>query len=223
MHLEPLGQDLWSYRFPLRFAGLPLGGRTTIARLGDGSLWVHSPGPLDDEGAAQVAALGTVSALIAPCNTHHLHLARWAERFPAARRFGTAGLAKKGVGVDAQLTRSAPSEWTSALGQIALGGIPFTDEVVFFHHPSKTLLLADLCFNLRGVDGWLSRLGLRLNGALDRFGPSRLTKAAIQDRAAVATAVERMLEWPFDQISVCHGELQREGAREALREAFAWL
>lgn len=54
----------------------------TVIRLADGRVWIHAPGPLDEELRAEIDAIGPVVALIAPGNFHHIEaredwLARW--------------------------------------------------------------------------------------------------------------------------------------------------
>ena len=40
--LTPLAENLWDYNAPLSVLGMALGHRMTVARLRDGSLWLHS-------------------------------------------------------------------------------------------------------------------------------------------------------------------------------------
>ena len=44
----PLGADLWVAERPFTWNGIDVGGKMAVARLSDGSLWVHSPVGLDD-------------------------------------------------------------------------------------------------------------------------------------------------------------------------------
>jgi hypothetical protein len=45
--LEQLADDLFTAELPLRMAVADLGTRTTLVRLPDSELWMHSPGPID--------------------------------------------------------------------------------------------------------------------------------------------------------------------------------
>jgi glyoxylase-like metal-dependent hydrolase (beta-lactamase superfamily II) len=65
------------------------------------------------------------------------------------------------------------------------------------------------------------RIFLRLNGMWRRFGPSRLIRLFVRDRAALEQSVRRMLEWDFDRVVVAHGDVLEEGGKRALEEA--WL
>ena len=64
---------------------------------------------------------------------------------------------------------------------------------------------------------------MRLVGAHSYFGPSRLARSMIKDRAALRASVDRILAWDFDRVVVTHGDLVETGGREALRASFAFL
>jgi hypothetical protein len=64
---------------------------------------------------------------------------------------------------------------------------------------------------------------MRVNSAYGRFGPSRLLRFAIRDKAACRRSIDRILEWDFERVVVTHGEVLESGGREALRSAYAWL
>lgn len=64
-----------------------------------------------------------------------------------------------------------------------------------------------------------TRLFLRIHGAYGRFGPTRLVRLLLRDRAALA----RILGWDFDRIIVTHGDVLEHGGQEAVRAAFAVL
>ena len=104
--------------------------------------------------------------------------------------------------------------------QVAVGGMPKLDEVVFFHRPSRTLFVWDLCFHIAQSEHLPTRLFMRLNGAYGRFGPSRIARSMMRDRAAVRASVERMLAWAPERIVVAHGDVVERGGRDALQGAF---
>jgi len=98
------------------------------------------------------------------------------------------------------------------------------NELVFFHAASRTLVLTDLAFNVRSADSFVTRLFMRVNGALGTFGPSRLAKRVfLGDLAEVRIGIDRILAWDFDRVVVSHGEVLESGGREALRTGYAWL
>jgi hypothetical protein len=64
---------------------------------------------------------------------------------------------------------------------------------------------------------------LRLNDCYCKFGPSRLLKSAIKDRAALRRSLDHLLGWDFDAIIVSHGRNVGTGGKALLRDAFAFL
>jgi hypothetical protein len=223
--LRELGADLFVADHPLVVGGLHLGTRTTLVRLGNGGLFVHSPGPADDSLQREVEKLGPVVALVAPNKMHHLFLPAWTRAFPQARTFGPPGLAAKlpSIRLDEELGNHPPSLFSDALDQHVVRGAPRLEEVAFLHRSSRTLLLTDLAFHLRRSESRFTRIAMRLNGGYGRFGTTRLLRSTFRDRSAARASLDLVLGWDFDRIVVAHGEVLDRGGREALREAYAWL
>jgi hypothetical protein len=67
MPLTAVALGLWSYVHTMRLpGGVRIPARMNIARVGgkvgsDDGLWVHSPAPIDDALAAEIAGLGRVA------------------------------------------------------------------------------------------------------------------------------------------------------------------
>jgi hypothetical protein len=225
MSLQLLAPDLAVIDHPLQTRGLAVGTRTTVVRRGDGSLLLISPGPLTDDDAAAIAALGPVRALVAPNLLHHMFLGAALARFAEARLFAPAALAKK----QPTLTIAAPPAAVGdavadgALAAVDVGGMPKLQETLFVHRPSRTLVATDLVFNVRPPAPWFTRFFMRLNGGFDRFGPTRICRSLVKDRAATAAAVAAVLDEDFDRVVVAHGQVLPTGGRDAFRAGFAWL
>ena len=64
---------------------------------------------------------------------------------------------------------------------------------------------------------------MRINGAWGHFGPSRLMKTMVKDRAALRRSIDALLDWDFDRIVLSHGDIVEAEGKNALRTAFAWL
>jgi len=220
-----LAPDLWVVDHPFKIGPVAVGTRTTIVRLGDGRLWVHSPGPLNEALVDDVRGLGTVGCLVAPNLYHHMFLGDWLEAFPEARIHAVAGLEKKqpGLRIDEVLGDEAPAAWKETLEQLPTGGVPELDEIVFLHPATRTLILSDLCFNVQRSESFLTRAFMRVNAAWQRFTPSRLFKSFIKDRNVLRGDVERILEWDFDRVIVAHGDVLEHGGPEELRAAYAFI
>src|SRR4051812_40861749 len=118
MALRQLDRDLWCVdHADFRVGGLRMGARTTVVRLPDASLVLHSPGPLDDADAAAIAALGPVSSLLAPTLLPHGFLAPARARFPEARIAAPVGLGhkRKDLRIELPLGPDTPSPWPGVL------------------------------------------------------------------------------------------------------------
>lgn len=221
--LRALGEELWVAEAPLRLMAVQFGVRASVVRLGDGGLWVHCPIGLSDGLEAELAALGPVRHLVAANRHHHLYLVENARAFPEAQVRLAPGLAEKTPALPGGVVLGGETPWADDLDQLLIEGWPFASETVFLHRRSRTLLLTDLAFNLREPRPPVERWMLRLLGAYDRLGPSRLARGTMRDRAKVRASVDRVLGWDFERVVPAHGEIVEKGGRELLREAFAFL
>jgi hypothetical protein len=227
--VRSLDKNLWVIDHPFRLpGGIELGARTTIVRLSDGGLWLHSPGPLTAGAKTWLEENGPVRAIVAPSLLHHLFLAEAAAAFPEAGIYGPEGLEGKigGTlkGVPIQTLNPNQPPWQSELECLLVGGCPTMNELVFLHASTKTLILTDLAFNVRRTDSLVTRIFLRINGSLGKFGPSRLARSVfLKDKAEVRRGIEQILEWDFERVVVSHGEVLEQGGNAALRESYGWL
>src|SRR6187431_1600642 len=79
---------IWSLERPVWFSGARLRARTTVVRLDDGSLLLHSPVPPSEALAEQLRTLGPVRWLVVPNCFHHLGTPAAAAHFPEAQVVG---------------------------------------------------------------------------------------------------------------------------------------
>ncbi|MBL9203373.1 MAG: DUF4336 domain-containing protein [Opitutaceae bacterium] len=223
--LTPLAPDLWELDAPLTVLGMAIGHRMTVGRLTDGCLWLHSPVQYSPGLAAELARLGPVAHIVAPNAIHDTYLEGWFAALPGARFHGARGFAKfrPDLKFTDTLGDTPATAWAAVFDQHMLRGMPRLNEVVFLHRASRTLILTDLAFNVGPEMPLLSQVLLRINGCYCRFGPSRLVKSTIKDRAALRRSLEHLLAWDFDRVIVSHGKILETGAKERLREAFAFL
>ena len=103
---------------------------------------------------------------------------------------------------------------------IKVAGMPSINEHAFYHPESKTLVIADLLFNLPDSVGafTLGFLGL-ISGIQKHPGNSRMFRLAIKDRNAFEQSLQQILALDFQQIIVAHGEPITTDAKETL----AWV
>ncbi|MEY2878873.1 MAG: hypothetical protein RLZZ15_1253 [Verrucomicrobiota bacterium] len=223
--LTQLDDELWELDAPLTVLGMAIGHRMTVVRLPGDFLWVHSPVAYSPAIAAALARLGPVGHVVAPNCIHDTYLEAWFTAYPTARFHGAKGFSRfrPDLKFTDALGDTPDSAWSGVLDQRVLRGMPRLNEVAFLHRASRTLIVADLVFNLGPEMPFLSRVLLRVNGCYCKFGPSRLLKTTIKDRAALRTSLDHVLAWDFDRVIVSHGKNLKAGGKEALRAAFAFL
>ena len=223
--LRQLDDEIWVVDHPFRTFGLQIGTRSSVIRLADGSLFLHSPGPLSVSLAKQMDELGPVRCIVAPNRFHHLFIAETARAYQAAGVYLAPGLAQKrrDLSYNGELADEPAPAWSADLDQICVRGAPWLNEVVFLHRRSRTLLLTDLVFNVEHSPSWVTRLFLRAAGAYGRLTSSRMLRLLVRDREAARESILRILEWDFERVIVTHGAIVEKAGRERLREGFDWL
>lgn len=225
MNLAPLAPDLWEMNAPLSVAGMQLGHRMTVAHFADGTLWIHSPVAHTPELDGELRRHGRVAHIIAPSLMHDTYLEGWFAAYPKVRFHGAPGFARTrpDLPFTDTLTDVTNNTWADVFDQHVLQGMPRVNEVAFLHRASRTLILTDLAFNLGPDMPFLSRVLLKLNDCDCKFGPSRLIKSTIKDRAALRRSLDHILNWEFDAIVLSHGSNVNRGGKPMLRQAFAFL
>lgn len=193
MSLVQHDTDLWSseHEFGWQAGLVRLPVRMTVLRLNDSQLVLHSPVPISPQLQAELESLGPVGFIIVP-RAHGRFAAQALRLFPTAEVLGA-------------LADHPPAAWAGQLEILLVRGFRL-EEVVLFHPPSRTLVLTDLCFNIRR----------------SRFGPSHLIRRlTVSDRAALRQSLETVLGWNFERIVPGHGDVIEQGGPAALRAA--WL
>lgn len=231
--LKPVADDLWLVDGPLiRFYGMPFPTRMTLVRLPGAGLWVHSPTEADPGLIDRIRALGPVEHLVAPNWIHYAFLPQWQALFPKARTWAAPGVEERArsrnvvLRVDAALAGAGREDFEGAISPLLVEGSPIHREVVFMHHPSRTLILTDLIenFERQAIPPWFIPLAWA-GGILDPDGkmPADMWASFRRGRDPLRAAVETMLGWNPERVILSHGRwYEREGAAE-LRRAFRKL
>jgi hypothetical protein len=162
---------------------------------------------------------------VAPNRLHHLFVGDWQRAFPEASVYVAPGLEQKRRDLEiAGVLKDEPEPgWATAIDQVLLGGIPSTNEVVFFHRPSATLVASDLAFNIGRSSPPLTRVLLRMSGAFGRLSPTFLERLLVRDRVAFRRSLTRVFDWPFERVVVAHGEVSESGGRDELGRGYSWV
>jgi hypothetical protein len=215
-----LDEDIWSLPLPFKLLGCKIGTTTTIVRSAAGVALI-SPGPLTDDSIREILDLGPVTLLIAPNKMHHLYLNQAIEQFPKARVLLAPGLAEKRPDLAGRESLPQPLDsW--GLEQKLIRGLPDLNETAFFHTPTGTLVLTDLAFHFPAHSHLPTRLFLFLNGALGRFGPTRMLKRVfLKERELFQKDMAEVLQWPIRNVVVGHGQEILGNGLEKMREAFS--
>lgn len=211
LSLESVSQNIWTIPAPLSLAGIALNTRTTIVRLDNGQLWVHSPIKIDDDIKSAVSELGVVRWLIAPNVLHHLFIGDWKEAFPDAEILAPKGLNKKRPDLDISNTIIDGACWGDEISVLFLKGISAVQEHLFYHHASQTIIITDLCFynpEAKGFTGFY----FWLNQVKNRIGVPLLVRYYIKDKSALANALAPTRDWSVQNISMCHNAILSDNA-----------
>jgi hypothetical protein len=221
--LNAVAAGVWAVTKPLRFMGIEMGARMTLVRVAERGLLVHSPVELDAATRHAVDELGTVQAIVAPNLFHHLHVNAWAEAYPNASVWCTPGLEAKRSDVkwSGKLGDVAEPDWHSELEQVLFSALPFSNEVMFFHKMSKTLICSDFMFNLANHPSMLTRTFARIAGKSP--GPTLLERMMIKDRSAARAQVDRVLSWGAERIVLAHGDIVEASGSTHVQAGYAWL
>lgn len=223
---QEITDGLWHDTHHVSMRGVQFRTRSTLVRLGDGSLWMHSAIPIDEARASQIDALGEVRHIVAPNGWHDSFAGAAKERYPNATLWASPALrnSKKELPVDAWLGEIEPA-WADELRPLLIEGAPKADEFVFLHAASGTLIVTDLLFLIRYPVNALTKLVLWMAGTSGgKLAQSRLWRSVTEDRAAAGRSIERMLGWEFERVVLAHGDfVEGSDARERAREALWWM
>jgi hypothetical protein len=223
--LQVVAPEVWECSQPLRVAGMEMGHRMTVVRIGVNGLWVHSPVAWSAELAAELATLGTVRHILAPNCFHDLYLEPWRAECRTALFWAAPGLrARSKFPFTGDLSTEPHPEWAGSFSVELVQGMPDVNELVYLHRASRTLLVADLVFNLPSNVDFATALLARANGIHGRLAVSRYFRSKMRDKEAVAASVRRILTWEFDRLLMGHGTpVAGQGTRALFASAWAWL
>lgn len=217
-----VADKIWTLERPVWFSGIRQRARTTVVRLDDGNLLLHSPAPPTDDLVEQLESLGAVRWLVVPNCFHHLGTPVAATRFPEAQVVGPESALKRNkalklhLGIqDAKFVQQVPE-----FEAFPLQGVPFLDETVLYHRPTQTLLGADIALCASAHDHWTCRFAARLTGFYERVRVPPDVRWSKPDKVAAADSLQAMLDRPAKRLIVGHADIIHEGCRDQLAQAW---
>ena len=220
--LEEIAPGIWQVRGSL--ARVPLPRNMIIYPMKDGGLLIHSAVALNEEGMAQLEALGKPSVMIVPNSYHRLDAPFYKARYPEIRVVCPARArtqVEKVVPVDG----SAEELQLPGVTPIQPEGIKRV-ELLYELETTKgrALIVCDLLFNLpvgRGIGGLIGRL----MGSAGFFGMTRIARMLmLKDRQVFKAWLEQLAKRnDIALISMAHGKPITENCSARLMEAAARL
>ncbi len=217
-----IDDKIWVLDRPVWFSGARLRARTTLVRLDNGNLLLHTPAPPTAALAEELRALGKVQWLVVPNRWHHLGTPAAAAHFSEAQVVGPASALErnKALKLDVDIHEAQFREQVPEFELLPLSGVPFWDETVLYHRPTQTLLGADIVCWANGNDHWSWRFGARVTGCWERVRMPPDARKKIVDRSAVARSIQAMLDRPAQRLIVGHGDVIEGDWRDRLASAY---
>lgn len=207
---------------------LPFSTRMTVVRLANGDLLLHSPIKFDDRLATELRQLGTPRHLVSPNQFHYAHIGEWQKAFPDASAWASPRVRRRAaarrISIDfsRDLQAVPPEEWRGEIDQTLFPGGYFK-EFIFFHEPSRTLILTDTIINIE-----LDKIGkpwrtvTRLTGMYHPYGQIffGMRLPLLLQRRKRDAALAKIRSWRPHRIIVSHGRCFDAHAGEVIRRIF---
>ncbi|HYK54365.1 MAG TPA: hypothetical protein VEV38_12650 [Candidatus Eremiobacteraceae bacterium] len=215
-----IADGVWYHRAKYRFGALEFPHAVTVIRRRDGGLIIHAPAKLDDAIIDALKSLGEVSAIVWPSWWHDLYLHQWADAYPEALLFAAPDLRHVVAGRPNSRILADGVAIDADVEVIAVDGLNvWLDEYVFFHKPSKTLIVADLVVNVRPDLPFPTNAFFALMGA--RSGPfvPWFYRTVARDKRGLREQLDRIASLDFERLIVGHGDNILSDARSVFINA----
>jgi hypothetical protein len=214
---------IWVSERPVWFSGVRLRARSTVVRLEDGGLLLHSPPAPTDEFSAAVGALGEVRWIVVPNAFHHLGARAAAARFPSAKVVGPPSATARNRELQLHMSLHDEAFGVREVEPIALEGCPFLDETVLFHRPTGSLIGADIAMSACARDHWTWRVAGRITGCYDKVRTPPDVRMKTKANDAAARSIDRMAALPLQRLLVAHTDAIEDNPAEKLVEAWRFV
>lgn len=220
--LDKIAPNVFIQRHPLSMLGCQMGRVVTVIRLASGKLVIHSTANFSKTDSKAIRALGEPIALMEATCFHDTFAKEGREAFAEILYFVPPGFPKAEALNTTTLVCGKgvlPGDQHDDLEIIEIGGMPKIREHALYHRPSKTLVVADLIFNLPSDVGNWTQLFLRATGGIKEFpGMSRLFRFMIKDRNAFRASIKTIAALDFNRLIVAHGDPIENDAKAKLLE-----
>jgi len=235
--IRQVNESIWTFSKAFKRGGIvPFGGRSTAIRTSLGYLVVAST-PLTPETKATLSS-APVKYIVSPDSVHWLFISEWAKAYPEAKVYGVedvvpkqdwANLGVKWAGVFSKEnpTGSWPEELKDEVKVEWFKGF-INQDLALLHVPTKTLVEADLLFNLPAYEQfsqpghsphlWYLPVGwLKPDTWFHRF----FLSGAAKDKTAMAESAAVVASWDFEKVIPCHGDVIESGGKKAFTSTYS--
>lgn len=170
---------LWSDFCPMQMAGLLAGRRVAVARGTTGQIVVFSPLPVSDSAVAQLREIGEPAAFVIPSRFHEKFFSDYFVHFPRSVFLASqASLADHPRWKLKDFSLSSPE--LTGFEMVRVDGMPAVQEHVFYQSATRTLIIADLLFNIPQSGSWFTRTLLKIADMGGKPRPSRLWRTIVR-------------------------------------------
>jgi hypothetical protein len=180
---------------------------------------------------------------------HHIFVSDWAKAYPNAKLLGVEGLPEKREANKETAGTNFSHVWTKKNKESMTVDPEFdrefnyeyvgshaNKELVFCHKPDRTLIEADMMFNLpaneqysrsneRPTQGFLTRFFIKFQSTV---GVATWQKrflwyaASMSDRPDFNRSVKKINSWDFEKIIPCHGDVIENNGKGVFQKVFEW-
>lgn len=228
----------------LRANRFKFGLRATLITLPVGNHLIFSPPPITPEVESQLNSLsGTVEYILAPDIEHYLHVGKWKQKYPNAVIIAPDGIKLPDECTPTHVfTAENKENLTTKLSSLFNGVLDFeywdghaNKEIAVLHKPSRTLIAADLVFNLPAYEQYAGSDEDADSGIWTKIAVNFLsaTKSGIghnlfnwviasKDKKSFADSASRVSKWDIDRIIPCHGDVIETNGLEVFERLFKW-
>ncbi|KAH9941107.1 uncharacterized protein BXZ73DRAFT_98318 [Epithele typhae] len=231
--IREVADGVWTFSKPFsRFGLIPFGGRSTAIKLSDGGVWVLASTPLTPETKAKLSELGPVTYIVGADAVHHLFLGEYKKAYPDAKLIAVEEAiqkkAKEGLKFDGSWGKDPDGTnygFEDDIKHVFFSGFKNKD-VAFFHEASKTLIEADLLFNLPAKEqysltGSSGKFPIFKNlHPYNKFHHNFVWSLGV-DKEVMARDARTVAEWDFERVIPCHGDVIEKEGNKAWRTVYA--
>jgi hypothetical protein len=146
-------------------------------------------------------------------------------RYPEAQVIGPASAKSrnKSLALDMAIDDERLCSLVPELSSVALRGVPFLDETLFFHAETRTLIGADLMMCGCPADHWSWRWSSRLLGQYLRYKAPPDVRWHTRGGPLVRKSLEEIAQLPVERILVAHSDAIEDRPVEQLEEAWRFV